>query len=970
MQLKSSALCSYRTRDSKGFPRQLLRGFILLIFLFLPGKPICIFSQSEKEIWCDSSKFLNNRGADYFSNGDWTLARMDFLKSMEYLLKCNPQDSFKLIPTLLNLGGYYSQTWQYDKALELNHRAENIYKSSGKKNLEYLSFIYTRIGRIYSATGDYSKAEEYYNNALLLYQEIKTYSDINKSNIITLYNGLGVLDKRMKKYPQAIENYKKAIEFSEKLDPSRRTFLLGNIANAYREMKQYDMSEEYFQRAIKEEKLIQKQDSINLTIFLTDYSGLLLDMKQAGRAKPVIEQAQAMCYRIWGSRNPQLAEVQVNMGKYFELCGQYDKVIYWYQQSILSLYTDKSIYVPGISPLPANIISKQHFLVSLKSLAKAYRLKYAVTDSMEWLKKSLATYEHCIHLAEIIRRGYLNNDSRLFLAENEKGTLNEAIDICREIFARTSAEDYLFKAFNFSERSKATLLLASIQSSSAISVGGIPESIGHKEKDLLREMSVIEATIYDEERKTKPDVQKLLKWKNSLLNLKRDYEILIDSLEFNYPRYYELKYRNFLIQKKDLDKIVAHGYNLVEYNMEDSLVCIFIVNRKGIHCMAIPLQEKFNTALNGILQQLQNFDPTQHKTEDFRMFCSFSHELYMTLFKPVEKYLVSDKVILVPDEILSYIPFEILLFQMPNDKTTDYRNLSYLIKNYLLGYSYSASLILDNPRKKDLARNKQVLAMAPAYHGKMSADLFPFLSQAGGLNLNPLPGAYEEVTCVTEILKGRRLIDSMATEKAFKKYAPEYGILHLAMHTLINNRNPMFSKLVFTPWLKGPDEGLLNTYELYNMQLHASLVVLSACRSGDGILQKGEGIMSLARGFLYAGCPSLVMTLWNVEDRSGLEIMHQFYHQIRKGHGKNYALRQAKLKYLASAPPHKTHPYYWAGYLQIGEMYAIFTPLYVRIIPVVLLLVLIVMIASAWRSMKRSKRRFSIQKNPLPPDRI
>jgi CHAT domain-containing protein len=970
MRLIRNILVPVRNKEAQSFPRKPLSEFLLLIFLFLPGMPVRIFSQTDKTVWCDSSEILNNRGADYFWNGEWETARTDLLKSIEYSMRCNPQDSSELIPALLNLGGMYSQTWQYDKAFAFIRRAENLYKTSGVNNLEWLSFIYSRSARTYSATGDYSKAEEYFNHSLLLYQELKTFSDINKSNIINLYNGLGVLNKRMKKYPQAIEQYNKAVAFSRKIEPSYLTLLYGNIANAYREMKQYALSEEYFKRAVAREKVTSKQDSIDMAVILTDYSGLLLDMKKPGRAKPVIEQAQALCYGIWGSRNPQLAEVQVNMGKYHELNGQYDNAIYWYQQSVLSLYTDRGVYIPGTGSLPKNIISRQHLLVSLKSIAKSCRLKYSATDSVEFLKKSLAIYEHCVNLTEIIRRGYLNEDSRLFLAENEKTTLNEAIGICRELFARTSEQGYLYKAFEFSERSKSTLLLSSIQSNSAISVGGIPESIGLKEKDLLREISVTEETIYEEEAKSLPDARKLLKWKNNLLNLKRDYEILIDSLERSYPRYYELKYRSSLIQQKNLDKILANGYNLVEYNMEDSLVCVFILNRNGIHCLTMPLHEKFDAALEGILKQLQDFDPTQHKTDHFRMFCSYSHELYKTLFRPVEKYLVSDKVILVPDEILSYLPFEILLFQLPDDQTRDYRNLDYLLKKYSLGYSYSASLLVNDPQKKDLRRNRKVLAMAPAYPGRVSADRFPSDVQAGVKNLNPLPGAYEEVSYVTDILKGRKLIDSMATEKAFKKFAPDYGILHLAMHTIIDNRNPMFSKLVFSPWLTGPDEGLLNTYELYNMQLHARMVVLSACRSGDGILQKGEGIMSLARGFLYAGCPSLIMTLWNVEDRSGLEIMRQFYHQIKKGKGKNDALRKAKIKYLASAPPHKTHPYYWAGYLQIGETDAIFVPQYLRILPAGLITVLMVFILSAWRRRIRRKKSFSFQKNPSPPDQI
>jgi len=137
---------------------------------------------------------------------------------------------------------------------------------------------------------------------------------------------------------------------------------------------------------------------------------------------------------------------------------------------------------------------------------------------------------------------------------------------------------------------------------------------------------------------------------------------------------------------------------------------------------------------------------------------------------------------------------------------------------------------------------------------------------------------------------------------------------------------------------------MLNTYEIYNMQLNAKMVVLSACRSGDGILQKGEGIISMARGFIYAGCPSIVMTLWNVEDLTGAQIMYEFYRQIKKGKSKDKALQESKLTYLASAPPHKTHPYYWAGYLQIGNQSAIFIPLYLKILSAFIIFVILLFI--------------------------
>ena len=164
-------------------------------------------------------------------------------------------------------------------------------------------------------------------------------------------------------------------------------------------------------------------------------------------------------------------------------------------------------------------------------------------------------------------------------------------------------------------------------------------------------------------------------------------------------------------------------------------------------------------------------------------------------------------------------------------------------------------------------------------------------------------------------------LDYDATEQAFWTTAGDYDILHLAMHTLINDANPMFSQLVFT--LSNDtvenNDGLLNTYEIYNMNLNARMAVLSACNTGYGKLQKGEGIMSLARGFMYAGVPSIIMTLWAVEDQSGSELMTRFYKFLSDGDEIDEALRKAKLEYLAGADELRAHPYLWASYVSIGK---------------------------------------------------
>ncbi len=186
-------------------------------------------------------------------------------------------------------------------------------------------------------------------------------------------------------------------------------------------------------------------------------------------------------------------------------------------------------------------------------------------------------------------------------------------------------------------------------------------------------------------------------------------------------------------------------------------------------------------------------------------------------------------------------------------------------------------------------------------------------------SLTNLQWAEKEVRGISEIIAGNTYYHEKATEKIFKKKAPKAGIIHLATHAIINDENPMFSKLVLAKDKNSDEDGFLNTFELYNMKLTADLVVLSACNTGCGKLIRGEGIMSLARGFMYAGCPSIVMSLWPVDDQSTSLLMKLFYRGLDSGLSKDKALRLAKQEYLKSADAVKSNPFYWAGFVPIGN---------------------------------------------------
>jgi CHAT domain-containing protein len=171
--------------------------------------------------------------------------------------------------------------------------------------------------------------------------------------------------------------------------------------------------------------------------------------------------------------------------------------------------------------------------------------------------------------------------------------------------------------------------------------------------------------------------------------------------------------------------------------------------------------------------------------------------------------------------------------------------------------------------------------------------------------------------------------------------AGKFDIVHLAMHTYINNLNPAYSKLIFSIVKDSLDNTGLNAFEVYGTPLKAKMVVLSSCNTGVGNLRKGEGILSLARGFIYSGSKSVVMSLWEVNDKSGTDIVKYFYRNLKNGDSKSEALRKARIKYLNSAGTVRSLPFFWSTLVVYGDDSPIYYSLTVKFIAILIPLLLL-----------------------------
>ena len=288
--------------------------------------------------------------------------------------------------------------------------------------------------------------------------------------------------------------------------------------------------------------------------------------------------------------------------------------------------------------------------------------------------------------------------------------------------------------------------------------------------------------------------------------------------------------------------------------------------------------------------------------------------MHQNFIAPVRSSLKEVKeLIIIPDGALSYLPFEALLTRLPK-KITRFKSHAYLLRQYAIQYNYSGSLAweLDHKSHSHLFK-PSLLSMAPNFQGDTRG-------------LSPLYNTFAEARKLGKLWDAKVLLGRAASLEAFQKQAPNYQILHMATHGIYVREAANLSALAFVERKDTLNNEYLFTQDLYAMRLPAEMVVLSACETGIGDYHQGEGIISLAHGFIHAGAKSVVTTLWSVDDVKTAELVVGFFQNLKKGQNRPLALQQAKLDLLHNHPNDEVHPYYWAGLIGFGTSEPLYDP--------------------------------------------
>jgi len=418
--------------------------------------------------------------------------------------------------------------------------------------------------------------------------------------------------------------------------------------------------------------------------------------------------------------------------------------------------------------------------------------------------------------------------------------------------------------------------------------------------------------VISRERELKEDMQSSLSSSDasidSFFSSNEKWTFFLDSLKQNYPKYYKMRFATIEEPLGNLQNNIPDQTTIVRYLFIENDLYAFVVTKaeKNIYKL------NFESVKNHIIELAKNQSDVSETSVKY-------FELYQQLWQPFKANVTTDNIIIIPDGQLFNLSFEILT-------PTKINSFNELAINSLMAkhnISYNYSLLLLNENRKTVDYSNSFVAFAPEFNDKMKEGYKISITDSIAidktyLSLLPQPFSVDLVKEYSNLFKGVSFINENASKTIFTNEANEHKIIHIGTHAESNNVSPELSRLIFAKNNSDEDNSLY-TYEIYNQNLNSNLAILTACETGKPSYQSGEGMISLAHAFNYAGSESILTSLWKIDEQSSTQIIKLFYDNISKGLSKNKALQQAKLSYIATAKGRTIAPQYWAGLVLIGD---------------------------------------------------
>lgn len=523
--------------------------------------------------------------------------------------------------------------------------------------------------------------------------------------------------------------------------------------------------------------------------------------------------------------------------------------------------------------------------------------EYSQHGSSEYLLPALHCYQAAITLVDSQRYYYQSNGSKEFSIQAMLPVYEQALNILYLLNEQKPENQLLAEAFSLTEQSKANSLRDHLWKVDAMKLAVIPESMIRKEQYFRQRMASLSEEFFDEEtpREMIPQLTE------DLHELQQDYRQFLITLEQQYPRYFELKYSRSSPSPDEIRRNLDDGQAMYSYFWGEKNLFVFHLSAGQTSFHKITLTDK----LTDNIRQWAHFisHPPSEDHGDNLSSGKTGMEILDILLPGKDES--KEEFLIIPDGLLGYIPFE--SFPVSVTSSDKYSEWSFLGSKKRFNYFYSSELWL---RKISASVPKNYTGFAPTFSGEYSGTR---------AETSPLAFNQAEINSCAELLGGMALTGDLASENALYSNLGNPQILHFATHAIADENDLMNSRIFFTPVSSSEADNILHAYEIYGLALNSPLTVLSACQTGRGPFQRGEGVMSLARAFQFAGSERVISTLWKSDDKSSADIMVGFFHALSGGQDINHALQSARNQWLSESPSYLCHPYYWAGFITIGN---------------------------------------------------
>jgi CHAT domain-containing protein/Tfp pilus assembly protein PilF len=903
------------------------------------NKALSIQLNTLGELHLDVAKTYNVMGLYYEKRGRYDQALIYYEKGLVIKKQLLGEQDPEVAISCNNMAIAYWQKGDYERAFGYGEQAISIFRAAYGEEHHNMGFAYNDLANIYQQKGDYDQALFFYEKAVSIHRttlgEESAHTGVDYLNIAQVHFDKG--------------NYDSAIEYSEKSlaiflntmgeDGDEVAYCYITLGNSYSEKGDNSRALRYYDKALV--IFTARYGEQHPTVAkIYDSKGMIFYRHRGNyrRARVFFDNALSIRQALLGERHPEVAVSYNNKGDMYLSKSDYNRAIAFYQQALranLPAFTTSDWYV---NPPLEGALSEEELLRSLQQKAHALTMHYHKrTKRSRDLEAAVSNYDGAARLIDQIRRGYKAEGSKLILAKKVSDIYENGMQSALQSYRLTGDERYRKMAFRFAEKSKSSILIEALSEAEAKKFAGIPDSLLEQERDLRIDLAYYERNLSEERLKREAaDSASLALWQNKLFDLKQRYDALLEKFETEYPAYFQMKYQVKTVTVAELqEEVLDENSTLIEYVLGEDSIYIFIVSPGQLDITAVANDSLFERQLKqlrkGIVMQNMNG------------YASAARWLYQRLIAPVEDQLAAENLIIIPDGQLNYVSFEVLLTAAVEGAAApeDYRALPFLLKKHAVSYAYSATLLSETIHRKRPEPPRDYLGYAPVFFpggmisavgGETSLDANPAGDSLRSTTLSPLPATKAEVLNIQNLFLQRsgfwkRLLSTTAVVY-LNEYASEanlksasldkYSYLHFATHGFISENEPKLSGLRLAPDSLSSEDGILYLGEIYNLSLKADLVVLSACETGLGKLARGEGLIGLTRGFLYAGAQNLLVSLWQVNDASTAHLMVDFYNSMLDGKSKSAALRKAKLA-LMERDSKYARPYYWAPFVLIGK---------------------------------------------------